>query len=260
MAKYKFGIAVAVSNSKILDENLAKSPLFSDEVTKLLEIHDAESASVAYNEGLEYFCHADFIVFAHQDVYLPKNWRDDIVRAVDELNDNNKRWAVLGVFGKTSRGMPVGRLWDSGMSIEYGEEFQNPIEVQTLDELLLIVNPKSKIHFDEKLPGFHMFGTDICASARANGYACYVVHAPVVHNSKRIRSLGGDYLRAYKYIRKKWAKQLPLYSVCGKVSNWGLEFQRIRFGLSYRRWLGLLSKRPAGSDDPISVARKLGYE
>jgi hypothetical protein len=260
MSKYTLGIVAAVSNNKILNENLKKSCLIKEDQTALLEVREARSAAEAYNQGIRHFPDVDLLIFAHQDVYIPKSWHANVVSAVDELNRLDGNWAVLGVFGKTDQGGPVGRLWDSGMGAELGKPFSTPTPIETLDELLLIINPKADLQFDEKLPGFHLFGTDICATAHSQGYQCYAIHAPVIHNSQRVQSLGGDYARAYRYLQRKWRQKLPLNAVCGKITRWGIEYQRIRLGLSYRRYLGRLQKRPAGSDDPISVAKHLGYE
>lgn len=260
MSKYTFGLVAAVSNDKILEENLLKSSLIENDNIPLLQIRDATSASEAYNKGLKHFDGFDFIVFAHQDVYLPKNWYEDVANALDELNRMSENWAVLGVYGKTKQGEPIGRLWDSGMAIELGSPFNKPKEVDSVDELLIIINPKTPIRFDEKLPSFHLFGADICATARSIDCKCYAIHAPVVHNSKRISSLGGEYSRGYRYLQKKWRQELPLHAVCSKITYWGIQYYRIRFGLAYRRCLGLLPRRPAGLDDPISVAKRMGYE
>jgi hypothetical protein len=260
MGKYTLGIVAAVSNEKILKENLRQSPLIKNDCTPLLEIRGAKSASEAYNQDLRYFCTADLIIYAHQDVYIPESWYDNLAKALDQLEQQQKKWAVLGVFGKTKQGKAVGRLWDSGLGIELGMKYFTPTRVDALDELLIIINPKAGLNFDEKLTGFHLFGADICASARSLGYQCYAIHAPVIHNSKRIQSLGGDYSRAYRYLQKKWRRELPLNAICSNITPWGIEYMRIRFSLAYRRYLGLLPNRIAGLDNAKSIAKKLGYE
>ena len=260
MTEYSLGIVAAVSSNKILDENLKQSPLIKKRLAPLLEVRNAQSASEAYNQGLKHFRDTDLIVFAHQDVYIPENWYDNVVNAIKELNQQSIKWGVLGVFGKNQHGDPVGKLWDSGMGKELGITFDKPTLIETLDELLIIVNPNIDLHFDEKLPGFDLFGTDICASARSKSYKCYAICAPVIHNSKRVQSLGGNYSHAYRYLQKKWRSELPLNAVCSKITRWGIEYNRIRFGLAYRRVLGILPKRSAGTDNPKLLAKELGYE
>ncbi|RBP52940.1 glycosyltransferase [Arenicella xantha] len=253
-------VVAAVSDSDILNSNLLRSPIFSQIDTPRYFVTGANSAAEAYNQGLEQFADKDVLILVHQDVYLPRNWYQHLVDALEELADRKVDWGVLGVFGKTSHGDNAGRVWDSGLDRELGEAFTTPVEVETLDELLLIVKPQDRLAFDTDLVGFHLFASDYCATMRSKGKHSYAIHAPVIHNSKRTQSLGGDYAVAYRYLQKKWHNELPLHAVCGAITKWGIQYKRIRFGLAYRRILKLIPNQAAGSKNPIELARQLGYE
>jgi len=132
--------------------------------------------------------------------------------------------------------------------------------VQSIDELLIAVKPSMNLRFDEKLPGFHLYAADLCTQATESNYHSYVIHAPVIHNSKRHKSLGGSYASAYRYLQKKWRFKLPIITSCSPITKWGISFARIRFGLFYRRILGRLPDTTSGSIDAVSKASELGYE
>lgn len=256
----KIAVVAAVSDEKILRENLLRSSLFSTENIPFFSVSEAPSAGIAYNQGLKHFSTFDIVILVHQDVYIPKNWMSQLQMWLDELDEKKKEWGVLGVYGKASNNEGIGRVWDTGLSAELGSSFDQIFETESLDELLLIVNCKNNLFFDENLDGFHLFAIDFCESARAAGKPSYVIHAPVIHNSKRIRSLGGSYYKAYRYLQKKWRDKLPLYSVCSPITKWGIRYQRMRLGLARRRIFGRLPLIEVGSLDPVIKARELGYE
>lgn len=260
MKNTDFSIVAAVSNDKILENNLLQSPILKNGKVPFHPVRDAVCAGIAYNQGLQLFLSKRFIVFAHQDVYIPKNWHTQAIQAIESLENKNILWGVLGLYGKKANGHAIGRVWDSGFNRELGHSFGAPQQVQSLDELLLIINPKAPIAFDNNLPGFHLFGADICACAHLQGYQNYVIDAPVVHNSRRVRSLGGSYALAYSYLQKKWRAQLPIQAVCSPITPWGIRYKRIRFGLAYRRYLGLIPQQQAGVRNPVELAVQQGYE
>jgi len=247
MTRARIGIVAAVNNDDILERNLKQSSLIKNEQHPLLEIRDAKSAGDAYNQGLTHFNDTDLIIFAHQDAYLPQTWYEHLMTALAYLEEHDKKWAVLGVFGKDHHGNAMGKLWDQGLHTELDHAVATPTVTQSLDEVVIILNPKVGLRFDQDLPSFHLFGADIVTQATSANHLSYVINAPIVHNSQRIQSLGGSYAIAYRYLQQKWRTRLPINAVCSKITRWGIEYQRIRFGLAYRRVLGVLPKRSSGS-------------
>ena len=55
--------------------------------------------------------------------------------------------------------------------------------VQTLDEIVLILKKSSGLRFDDSLPHFHFYGTDICLRAAQRGMRSYAISAFCVHNT-----------------------------------------------------------------------------
>lgn len=260
MCDAKFGVVVAVNDDEVLKGNLKRSSCIVDGATEIFEVRGAESASIAYNKGLEHFINKDYVIFAHQDVYLPIDWLCQLKNSIDVLSSEKQKWGVIGVFGKDTNGQAHGQLWDSGMGRELGAAFGHPIEVSSIDEVVIVINNNALLNFDERLIGFHLYGADISTTARQQGYGTYVVNAPIIHNSKPIVSLGGDYAIAHKFIQRKWQSKLPIHAVCGKVTKWSIEYKRIRYGLAVRRFFGRLRKPTNSHLDPREIAQNLGYE
>lgn len=252
----------AVNDTAVLEANLAASPVLRADPARLVTLRDQPSASIAYNAGLDQTS-ARICVFAHQDVYLPRGWEDrlaDIVTGLDQLDQN---WAVAGLFGKDREGAPVGRVWSTGLGREIGAPFDEPIPVQSLDELVIVLNRDSRLRFDPELPSFHLYATDIVQMALSSGKGAYVVDAPVVHNSVPTPGLRGGYMQAYDYMRKKWRNRLPIVASVTRITRlgWYLRLQDIRmFRLKPKRTKQIRLAARLPRPDAQAIARKLGYE
>lgn len=175
------------------------------------------SAAAAYNVAIDQ-AENDLLIFVHQDVYLPRGWLATLQRTLDLLSNVDPNWGVLGVWG-------VADSSDEGTGFLYctangrlGSAFEGVREVSSLDEVLLIMRKSSKLRFDDQLPGYHMYGTDICLEARRNGMKSYVIPALCIHNTNGYGMLPLQFWRSYFYMRKKWWSELPITTSCTKIT------------------------------------------
>jgi hypothetical protein len=230
----KFCVVAAVNNESVLENNLADSLLIKQGVETIFK-REYDSASNAFNEAL---CEtdADVIIFAHQDVYLPKPWLIHLTETIDEIETVDLDWSVIGVFGVTDEGSMEGHCWSTGLNMMLGSPFGKPRHASTIDELVIVLRKSSGLQFDEKLPGFHLYGADIVQTAITSGFSAYIVDAPVVHNSKRVKSLSGPYTSAYRYMQKKWRNRLPITTPVTTITRFGLPLLRLKFRLALRRF------------------------
>lgn len=253
----------AVNDDDILDSNLALSPAIARNPTRLVTFRDQPSASRAYNKGLR-TTDARIYIFVHQDVYLPTGWEDQLQRQINQLDEQDPSWAVAGVYGVGKDGHHVGRVWSSGIGKELGAPLAAPVQVQSLDELLIILRGSSGLRFDDQLPSFHLYGTDIVQSAIAAGHSAYVIHSPVVHNSRSVRTLKGGYMEAYNYMRLKWRARLPIATPVTTITRFGFQARWKVVKKRYLRKFLQPSYEPRTSEDPpcnpVLIARHLGYE
>lgn len=250
-----FCVAAAVNDREILAACLARSPDISSGRLELKTYEGYSSAATALNAGLDNST-APFVIFAHQDVYLPGPWLESLIHQIKQIERVHENWGVLGLFGRRTTGEWVGRVWSSGLGREAGEGGFAPAEAATLDELLLVVRRASGLRFDEGLPGFHLYGTDIVTEGHVRGVPAFVVDAPVVHNSRPVKTLKGAYAQAYRYMQKKWRKRLPVLTlICDiephPVTLWRAQLQSMKI---YKRNV----ERPRR--DAVEIAKALNYE
>jgi hypothetical protein len=251
-------IYVLMNDRDVLEKNICASDAFRRNLVSLETLVDQTSASAAFatvmnrtTEGL--------LCFVHQDVFLPRNWLARIQAAVAHLNVADPNWAVLGCYGVQDDGTHVGHVWDSSWQKVFGAPFQGIAKVRSLDEIFICVRTDFGNLFDHELPDFHLYGTDVVLNAQQKGLTSYVVDMPIVHNSRKIVSLGAGYGAAYKFMSRKWQKNLPLVNTIVPVTRWGLPLLWKRINMARR--FGLSGVRPPASHlDPKAISASLDWE
>lgn len=250
-------VVVAVNDDTVLARNLAASPLLAEGRAVLHVERGASCAGAAYNAGLD-ATDAELVVFAHQDVYLPPGWDRALRAAVATLEAHDPNWAVLGVFGTTDAGDRVGLAWSSGLGRCVGRALETPVTVQSVDELVIVLRRSAGLRFDETLPHFHLYGTDIVMMARAAGLGAYVATLPVVHNSRFVASLGGGFARAFFHMRRKWWNALPLRTPVVWIER--IPWRYVRLRAAYWRSQSKRAARAAdATTDPRLIAATCGW-
>lgn len=216
-----------------------------------------ETAGSAYNRALDEAT-ADYLVLAHQDVYLPDGALTRLRDEIAKLNALDPSWAVAGPIGLDTQNELRGQVWSSALKRVIGERLATPVRSICLDELLLVVRRASGVRFDEQLPGFHMYGVDIIHIARSHAMNSYVIDLPVVHHSSPVITLSGGYDRAYRYIRSKWRRSLPIRNLICTVypTDLWLAWRNVQLKRRHRG----LTERPEPSGDPAEIARQVGFE
>lgn len=228
MSAQAFTIVASVNNEEVLQQNLLLSPgLLPGTRNQLILKRGFASASLAYNNAIDEAQH-DIVIFVHQDIYLPETWFADLGRCLKVLEETDKNWGVLGCFGsrKDAHG-GLGRVYTRGLG-RHGHMLSRPEPIESLDEILLVIRKTSGLRFDPALPHFHMYGTDICMTARARGMVSYAFQAFCVHNTNQLVCLPKEFYACYRYVRNKWARFLPIHTACMKISVLNDEFYRKR--------------------------------
>lgn len=223
-------IVAAVNDEDVLERNLKASKIVREGRVTLNCYRGARSASEAYNKGLVDTT-AAIIVFAHQDVYLPDAWAGQLAEAISRIEAVDPDWAVIGAFGVDLAGRNVGHAWSTGLNGKLGGKFAEPVACRSIDEFVIVINRKSGARFDEGLPGFHLYGTDIVLTGAEAGLRSYVANMPVIHNSKPVVGYAGGYSDAWHYMRTKWAQRLPVLTLTVPITRTALPLLRARFRL-----------------------------
>jgi glycosyltransferase involved in cell wall biosynthesis len=256
-----FAVVAAVNDEECLANNLAASPMIAENGVPLIVKRGYKAAALAYNDGLD-CADADIVIFAHQDVYFPRGWEKKLYTAVQTLEQRGEKWGVLGVVGTDKTGSLVGGAWSNGLQLKIESEFSSPAPSISIDEIVLILRKDGGLRFDDDLPAFHLYGTDIALSAIKAGLGAYVFDAPVVHNSIWIGRLGPSYYAAYRYMQRKWKDELPVYTLILPITKfcWPL----LRNWCSEKKNWVVRQFRPMPPriryPDPAGKAQECGYE
>ncbi len=254
----ELGFSAAVNNRGVLENNLLQSSIFGSSGA-LLDIREGYlSASSAYNAFLD-ATDKPVAVFAHQDIYFPPGWSDALLALLKTLERDDPNWALIGSFGITASGTQAGHVFSSGLQKEILFDCEPKTTISSFDEIVLVVNRRAQIRFDEGLPGFHLYGSDIALTATQSKLACYLLNSPVVHNSVPVLSLSGAYSDAYRYLQKKWASVLPVRTPVTTISRFGLPLLRTKFRL-LRRNDRRLWDRGSSATNSRDISRRLGWE
>jgi hypothetical protein len=130
-------------------------------------------------------------------------------------------------------------VWSSGLSRRLGGRFGAPVKTTSIDELVIVLRRASGIRFDEGLPGFHLYGTDIVLIAREAGFRSYIANIPAIHNSRPVRTYRGSYADGWRYMRAKWRDSLPIQTLTVPLtrSYWPLLLSQFRLWRSLNRRL-----------------------
>ena len=214
----KWSVISAVSNEEILKSCLLSSPDVRSATEVILQT-GYTSAAAAYNAAIAK-AKADLLVFVHQDVYLPEGWIGTVQNAVEIISRSDPDWGVLGVWGPRSSGEGAGFVYDGAWRRVLGNQFEGGLEVDSLDEIVLLFRKSTGLRFDPYIPGFHMYGADICLEARRHHKRCYAIAAFCIHNTNQYGMLPWQFWKSYLAMRRKWKAQLPIRTTCTEITPW----------------------------------------
>lgn len=197
-------IVTASNRQDVFEKNLGASERPKDVHITICEDSDFNIPRM-YNYGIQ---NNHITIYCHDDVFLPSGFWEVINFQISILPDN---WAVCGVAGasiKDNNRVFKGHIRDRGKT--WGVFFKKPEPVQTLDELLIIVNPRAELKFDEQFP-LDFYAADLCLQAHSKGLGVYVIPAYVYHNSSRkVGERTPSFYESEKKLRDKWISKFPM--------------------------------------------------
>ena len=214
------------SRLDVLSAHLARSSCFSSNRARLTIAMNASSAAQAFNDVLV-STKADWLVWVHQDVYLPDGW--DALFSL-QLQRAIKLWpdlAVAGVYGVNGSGASAqhaGHVLDRGNLL--APNVTLPCWADSLDELLVAVRVSSGLRMDPDM-GFDFYATDLTLQAKTKGLQCAVLDAYCEHWSdtpNRLAltpSLATRILRNAEAFERKWVHKMPISTTCFDIRQLG---------------------------------------
>jgi hypothetical protein len=174
---------------------------------------------------------------------------------LDDLAAADPNWGVLGSYGKTQDGRGWGHVYSSGREV-IGEPLRRPVVVQTLDEIVLILRKSSGLRFDDSLPHFHFYGTDICLSAAKKGMKSYAISAFCVHNTHQTLVLPKEFYECCRHIKRVWKDCLPIQTTCIRITKFNFPLYNRQLRELYLRYI---RRRECGGtrvQDPLPLLKE----
>jgi len=180
----------------------------------------------------------------------------DVEANVSLLAQLDPNWGVLGCWGVKENGDGFGYLYTPGEAV-IGRAMKAPEIVQTLDEVVLILRKSSGLKFDEELPGFHLYGTDICLAAADRGMRSYAIAAFCIHNSRQHFRLPDEFYACYRHVKRVWRKSLPIQTSCIRITRFDGNLWKRRINEFRHRILHGGPPKGPRTDDPRIILRQL---
>jgi Glycosyltransferase like family len=226
---------VAVNKKDILERNFLASPcLIGAHPHQIILQENFTSAAAAYNDAIDESVN-DLIVFCHQDMFFPSQWMSQLEDALECLKVRDPNWGVLGCCGITADGEYRGYVYSSGVEIIGAPS--EPAEIQTLDEIVLIFRKSSTLRFDQELPHFHLYGTDICLRAAMLGMKNYAISALCIHNTYQAFDLPKEFFECCRHIRRVWKDRLPVQTTCVRITRSSIPLYLRRLKQAYFKYV-----------------------
>lgn len=219
-------LLTCVSNIDVLKQRLAASPCLQHGNLAWSTHFNCQSAAQAFNRMIE-TTPAQWLVWVHQDVYLPIGWEHQMNQA---LNEALQRWpnlAVAGVYGVRGAGQTAvraGHVLDRGQPLK--ERTTLPYVVDSLDELLVAVRVGTGLRMDPDM-GFDFYATDLVLQAQAAGWCAATLDAYCEHwsdtptSGRMPQKLIDRVKRNGAAFETKWQHRLPLQTPCFAIAQLG---------------------------------------
>ena len=220
-----------VSQWDVLLQNLARSPCLQKGKLEWSAVSNAASAAQAFNPAMlaaeQLLSSNHWLVWAHQDVYLPTGWDLKFASALHEALSRWPTLAVAGVYGVSGYGPSITR---SGHVLDRGKDLHEPTPLpaltDSLDELLVAVKVGSGLRMDPAL-GFDFYGTDLVLQAKQQGLQAAVLDAYCEHwsNTPDAWPLPENLVQRISQnaqaFERKWQHELPLSTSCFDIAKPG---------------------------------------
>ena len=159
-----------------------------------IRVDGSASATKALNEGIEKASN-DIVVCCHQDVRFAKGFLSSL--------KPKQTTGVVGTFGRDMNLNCAGRIYNPKPKLRSAGTL--PCEAMSLDEHCLIFRRSSGLRFDEGLPYWHVYGADLCLTARELGKRNWIVDSMGLNHLSSKGTFDPTFEMAIKWLINKWS-------------------------------------------------------
>lgn len=220
-------LVCCVNQPQVFARRLMASPCIAQGRVPITALYQCSDAAQAFNSALAACDDAQWLVWVHQDVFLPAHWDAVFVAAVAQAAQQFPGLAIAGVYGLKGSGagaQRAGHVLDRGRLLQ--EKTPLPCLADSLDELLFAVHAQSGLRMDAAL-GFDFYATDLVLQAQARGLASAVVDAYCEHWSDTpldgtpAPAASARMACSAQVFERKWADRLPITTPCFHIEKPG---------------------------------------
>ena len=219
-ARPRISVVVPVTNQLQFEMNIARSPGIVEMEADLIQIRDATSAADGYERG-RLQAAGEWIVYCHQDIYMPKGSGLAILAELALVDEERKREQIIGVIGLaalTPERLANGGTQFSGMIIDrvMRLDYAPTDDAVSIDESMIILH-RDCVHSIDPDMGWHFWATDLIISAtrRSALPPCKVISVPIFHNSLTGWTFSEDFQAAIARMFDKYPEKAEIVSLCG---------------------------------------------
>lgn len=211
-------VVVPVNRQWEFEENILKSPGLSEINAEIIPVYDATSAAEAYAFGRERALN-DWVLFAHQDVYIPKGAGRALISRLSASNLGNKPYPPIGFAGID---VPEDlKLKKSGLMIDRDMLFSHlpSNNAISIDEFAVLIHKDAQVTIDPNL-GWHTWATDLCLQVFISDEIKHarIFDIPFFHNSLNYTpALPDAYVASAKTLKQKWPQFQRIQTLCGAI-------------------------------------------
>lgn len=216
-----------VSHWDVARERLLASPCLQPGERPLWLRWNASSAAQAFNDVMDTQPAQRWIVWVHQDVFLPEGWDALFNQAIAQAEQQLGPLAIVGTYGVQGAGV---QATHAGHVLDRGQVLRGPLPlpclVDSLDELLVAVRSDSGLRMDPAL-GWDFYATDLVLQAQAAGLQAAAVDAFCEHWSSTPqhpplpRPTAQRIARSGAAFEAKWEQKFPLTTTCVAIHRRG---------------------------------------
>jgi GT2 family glycosyltransferase len=188
-----FSIVIVYNNTDILKNWILESLKNQTVQYELILLDNSDnkylSASHALNSGLK-IATQKYLMCIHQDVTLIGR---DFLEKTESMLNKLDCLGLAGVAGMSDRSIEYNNnmrniiLQGHPFAETWGNKIDNPEEVQTIDECLMIIpfNIYKNVKFDENTcDDWHLYGVDFSLTVNKLGFKVYTLPLQIHHRSK----------------------------------------------------------------------------
>lgn len=212
-------IICVFNNKDILEKYLLKSLKTQEEEYELILIDNRKNKFTSAASALNYGgkkAKGELLLFVHQDI----EFYEDNLKDIIYYYKNTDKLGIAGVTGvsKENNGRTITNIYDGIPRTKASNyNFNKIIEIQTIDELLLIIPRKvfEKYKFDEETcDNWHLYGADYCLNVKLKGFSVVLYPITLYHVSNG-SSMSIEYMGTLKKILNKYKLDYNrIYTTC----------------------------------------------